>query len=198
MNRILTIGREFGSGGRTIAHLCSEELGIPVYDNELLVKIADESGLATAYIAEKGENTSLSGLIARGLSRQGAYSQPTAEDHLWAMQRKVILDLAEKQPCILVGRCADYILRGKADCLRAFIYADMAWRAKRIVEVYGESAEAPEKRLRDKDKRRAAFYACHTDMVWGAPHNYHLCLDSGALGLEQCRDILCGCYRHNG
>lgn len=191
MIRIITLGREFGSGGRTIAKMCGEALNLPVYDNDLLVKIAQESGLAEAYVAENGENTSLSALIARGLSRQGAWSQPTAEDHLWTIQRKVILDLADKQPCILVGRCADDILRGRSDCLRVFVHADPAVRAARIVERYGESADTPEKRLRDKDRRRAAFYSSHTDMTWGEARNYHLCLDSGALGLEKCRDLIC-------
>lgn len=195
MNKIITVGREFGSGGRTIARMAGETLGLPVYDNELLVKIAEQSGFAREYIAENGENTSLSGLIARSLSRQGGWGQPTAEDHLWAMQRKVICDLAEKESCIIVGRCADYILRDKADCLRVFVYADLQKRAERIVQVYGESAETPERRLRDKDRRRAAFYTSHTDMTWGDAHNYHLCLDSGALGLEKCRDLICAAYR---
>ena len=94
-----------------------------------------------------------------------------------------------------MGRCADYILRDKADCLRAFIYADMKFRADRIVSVYRDvSQDPPEKRLRDKDKRRSAFYSYHTDMTWGDPHNYHICLDSGALGFERCRDILCALY----
>lgn len=160
MNRIITIGREFGSGGRTIAKMTGEQLGIPVYDSELLTKIAQESGLAEDYVADRGEHVSLSGLIARGLSGFGGYQQPTAEDYLWAVQRKVILELAEKEPCVLVGRCADYILRDKADCLRVFIYADMKYRAERIVSVYQDvSHDPPEKRLRDKDKRRGAFYS---------------------------------------
>lgn len=195
MNRIITIGREFGSGGRTIAKMTGEQLGIPVYDSELLTKIAQESGLAEDYVADRGEHVSLSGLIARGLSGFGGYQQPTAEDYLWAVQRKVILELAEKEPCVLVGRCADYILRDKADCLRVFIYADMRYRAERIVSVYQDvSHDPPEKRLRDKDKRRGAFYSLHTDMTWGDPHNYHICLDSGTLGFERCRDILCSLY----
>lgn len=195
MNRIITIGREFGSSGRTIAKMTGERLGISVYDSELLAKIAQESGLAEDYVADRGEHASISGLIAKGLSGFGGYQQITAEDFLWSIQRKVILELAEKEPCVLVGRCADYILRDKADCLRAFIYADMKFRADRIVSVYRDvSQDPPEKRLRDKDKRRSAFYSYHTDMTWGDPHNYHICLDSGTLGFERCRDILCALY----
>lgn len=194
MNRIITIGREFGSGGRTIAKMTADQLNIPAYDNELLVKIAEESGFAKDYIAEKGENASVSSLIARGLSGLGSYHS-TAEDYLWNIQRKVILDLAEKQSCIIVGRYADYILREHADCLRVFIYADMDKRAERIASVYKEeSTDSPLKRLRDKDKRRSAFYSYHTDMTWGDPHNYHICLDSGTLGFDQCVKILCELY----
>ena len=192
MKRIITIGREFGSGGRTIAKMTGEKLGIPVYDNELLTEIAKESGLAKEYISEKTEDTSLGSFIARGLSSAGSYRQVTMEEYLWQAQRKVILDLARKEPCIIVGRCADYILRDRDDCLKVFIYASMEKRAERIVSVYGdESEESPERRLRDKDKRRGAFYNYNTDMKWGDPHNYHICLDSGSLGLEACRDILC-------
>ncbi len=195
MNKIITIGREFGSGGRTIAKMTGEQLGIPVYDNELLAKIAEESGFAKEYISEKSEHTSLGDLVARGLSGFGNYTQMTADAYLWKMQRKVIIELAEKEPCIIVGRCADYILRDKADCLKAFIYASLEKRAERITTVYGDvSKETPEKRLRDKDKRRGAFYSYYTDMAWGDPHNYNICLDSGALGFEKCRDILCSLY----
>ena len=110
------------------------------------------------------------------------------------IQRKVIEDLAKKGSCVIVGRCADDILRGQADCLRVFIYADKKFRAERIVQVYGEKEETPERRLKDKDRRRSAFYSCHTDMTWGDPHNYHICLDSGALGLSRCADVICGLY----
>ena len=195
MNRIITIGREFGSGGRTVAKMTGERLGISVYDSELLTKIAQESGLAEDYVADRGEHASISGLIAKGLSGFGGYQQATVEDYLWSIQRKVILELAEKESCVIVGRCADYILRDRTDCLRAFIYADTAFRADRIVSVYRDvSQDPPEKRLRDKDKRRSAFYSYHTDMVWGNPHNYHICLDSGTLGFERCRNILCALY----
>ena len=195
MKRIITVGREFGSGGRTIARMTGERLGIAVYDSELLAKIAEESGFDERYIAEKGENATLGSLVAKCLSGLGNYSQMTAEDYLWKIQREVIEKLADREACIIVGRCADYILRDRADCLRVFILADMETRAKRIVSVYGESAEAPEKRLRDKDRLRSAFYSCHTDMTWGDPHNYQICLDSGALGFEKCVDILCEMYR---
>ncbi|MCY7007758.1 cytidylate kinase-like family protein [Fusobacterium simiae] len=194
MNRIITIGREFGSGGRTIAKMIGEKLGIKVYDNELLIKIAEESGLAHAYVAERSENLTLSDLIGRSLSGFGNYNQVLVEDHLWKMQSEVILGLAEKETCIIVGRCADYILKEKANCLKVFIYASLEERINRIVSVYGESDIAPEKRLKDMDKRRSSFYNYFTDMKWGDPHNYDICLNSGILGFEKCVDIICSLY----
>ncbi len=116
---------------------------------------------------------------------------PTNEDVLWDLQYKVITELAEKGPCVIVGRCADYILREKADCLKVFIHADMAFRAERIVKVYGEREQSPEQRLRDKDKRRAAYHRFYTDMKWGHAQNYHITLNSGVLGIDRCAEILC-------
>lgn len=118
----------------------------------------------------------------------------TSQDQLWLFQREVILELAEKGPCIIVGRCADHILRGEADCLTAFIHADMKKRAERIVQVYGERTDTPEKRLRDKDKRRASYYQFYTDMTWGDARHYNVALDSGALGIDKCVSTLVHLY----
>lgn len=195
MNRIITVGREFGSGGRTIARMAAERLGIPVYDNELLAQIAKESGFSEDYVKEKAENAVKGHLLSKGLSGLGGYTGMSAEGYLWQFQRKVILELAEKEACVIVGRCADYILRDKADCLRVFIYSEPEKRAERIVRVYGEVEDVnPYKRLKEKDKCRSAFYSYQTDMKWGDPHNYHICLDSGTLGLEKCADVICSLY----
>lgn len=195
MYTIITISREFGSGGRTIAKKVAEALNIPVYDNELLTQIAKESGMSETFVERKADGTSLSNLVARSLSGLGGYAQLTVEDYLWQMQRKVILELASKGPCIIVGRCADYILKDKFDCLRVFIYADEEKRAQRILHEYDEKDDMPiEKRIKEKDKRRSAFYNYHTDMVWGMPHNYHMCLDSGKLGFKKCVEMICNGY----
>ena len=192
-NRIITISREFGSGGRTVGKQAAQKLSIPCYDQELIEKIAEESGFAPAYIKEQGEYVVRAGWLSNALA--GRFSNGlTTQDQLWLLQRKVILELAEKGPCVIVGRCADYILREEADCLTAFIHADMEKRAQRIVQVYGEREESPEQRLRDKDKRRAAYYQMYTDMAWGDARHYHVALDSGALGIEKCVSILTGLY----
>lgn len=190
-NRIVTISREFGSGGRTIGKEVAANLHIPCYDRELLQQIAEESGFSEGYIQDAGEYAP-SGSLSPALSSR--FFGPTNEDRLWQMQYGLITALAEKGPCVIVGRCADYILREKADCLRVFIHADMEYRVKRIVSVYGEREEAPEQRLRDKDKRRAAYHLFYTGMKWGQAQNYHLCLDSGTLGIEKCAEIIAGTF----
>ena len=162
-HRIITISREFGSGGRTIGKQAAERLGLSCYDHELIDRMAEESGFA--------------------------------QDYLWSVQRRVILDLAGQGPCVIVGRCADYILREEAQCLKVFIHADLDKRADRIVRLYGQREEAPVKRLKDKDKRRASYYKFYTDLDWGDVRNYHLALDSGVLGIDTCVDIIVNTYR---
>lgn len=192
-NRIITISREFGSGGRTIGKKVAEQLGIPCYDQELIEKISEKSGFAEEYVREKGEFTAHSSWLANAFSER-SFAGVNNQDTIWIIQRKIILDLAEKESCVIVGRCADYILRDTADCLRVFIHADFDKRAERIVRVYGETEEPTEKRLRDKDKRRAAYYQFYTDMKWGDARNYHICLDSGTIGLDRCVDLLASLY----
>ena len=186
MNKVITISREFGSGGRTIGKTVAEKLGIPCYDSELIHKIAAESGFDEHYIKEAGEYSS-AGFLSFLSNRSFG---PTNEDYLWKIQCKIITELAEKELCLIVGRCADYILRNKADCLRVFIHADIKFRAKRIVRVYGERDESPEQRIREKDKRRAAYHRFYTNMKWGHAQNYDLTLNSGTLGIENCSKII--------
>ena len=190
-NRVITISREFGSGGRTVGWETAQKLGIPCYDQELLQHLAAKSGFTEEYVKEQGEYAPYGGWLNALAGRTNGL---TNQDQLWVLQRRMILELAEKSSCVIVGRCADYILRDAADCLTVFIHANMAQRAKRIVEVYGQREEAPEKRLRDKDKRRASYYQFYTDMEWGDARNYHVSLDSGVLGIEKCVGILTELY----
>ena len=127
-------------------------------------------------------------------SPAGGIYEYSLNDELFLAQSSIIEQLAEKGPCILIGRCADYILRDKADCLKVFIHADMKFRAERIVKVYGEREQSPEERLRDKDKRRAAYHRFYTNMKWGHAQNYHLTLDSGVIGIDKCVDIIAELY----
>ena len=191
--KILTISREFGSGGRTIGHQVAEALGIPFYDKELVEQVSLESGFAPKFVEEHGEHSPGSSRFAYAFAPQGVpnvMNGLSTADFLWSIQCNVILQLAEKGPCVIVGRNADYILKDRADCLHAFIYSDMEARAERIVRLYGESEKSPQTRLNDKDKRRKLNYQHYTGRVWGQPQNYDICLDSSRLGIETCSQIL--------
>lgn len=193
MKNIITVSREFGSGGRSIAKETAVRLGYEYYDNELVKLIAKESGLAEDYILENGEyacstNSFLfNWAINAETSRAGALP---ISDQLYMAQRKVILSLAEKGNCVILGRCADFILKDRDDCLNVFIRAPQDYKADRIVRLYGETDEHPEKRLKDKDDRRRAYYKHYTGENWGDPRSYHICLNSGLLGPDLCVDLI--------
>ena len=187
--KIIAISREFGSGGRTIGRQVAQELGFEFYDKELIEKVAEESGFDKQYIEEQGEYAPAKSSFAYafiGRDRNGM----SISDYIWQAQRKIILSLAEKGNCVIVGRCADYILQDREDCLNVFIHADMEKRAERIVKLYGETDKAPKKRLEEKDKKRKVNYRYYTDREWGASQNYHICLDSGEFGIERCAKII--------
>ncbi len=193
MNRIITVSRQFGSGGRTIGKLTAERLGIPCYDREIIEEVAKNSGFAKEYVEAHGEYADHRTWLGRAIKSANRFEGLSNQDKIWIEQRKVILNIAEK-PCVIVGRCADYILRDREDVLNVFIHADDKFRAERIVNLYGEKPEKPEKRLKDKDKRRAAYYKDYTETEWGVAGNYHVALDSGRLGIETCVDLLVNIY----
>ena len=184
---VVTITREFGSGGRTIAKKLAEELGYDYYDYELVQKIAQESGFAEGCSEEFGEEVSTGGFFSFFGNNWGALN---INDQLYFAERKVILELAEKGNCIIVGRCADYILKDRKDTLNVFIYADMEWKKDRIVNLYGETDVDIEKRILEKDKRRKAYYKYYTDRKWNRAANYHISLESSELGIDTCVEIL--------
>lgn len=193
-NKIIIISRQFGSGGRTIGKEVAERLGIPCYDHELIDKAAEESGLSREYVAERGEYAQRDSWLTSVMASGGWYNGLSNQDLLWTVQKKIILDIAQKGPCVIVGRCADYILKDAANCLRVFVHADMDFRADRIVNLYGEGADSPQKRLKEKDKHRAAYYKFYTDAEWGDVNHCHVALDSGALGIEKCVDVIVDLY----
>ena len=194
--RIITISREFGSGGHTIGRMVAEKLGIPCYDQEIIDKLERESGFSKEYIADKGEYANHSSWLANVIASGNSLHSSSNQDYLWTLQKKVITDIAKEGPCVIVGRCADYVLRDDFNCLRVFIHANNEARAHRILEVYGPRKESMRKRMRRKDKKRKAYYKYYTDTEWGVARNYHVALDSGALGLEKCADIIATLYNH--
>lgn len=192
MKSIITISREFGSGGRTIGKLVAERLGYQFYDRELVNKVAERSGFSPEFIEESGEYASAKSSLLFAMATAGQYSADglSMHDRLYIEQTRFIEELAEEGNCVIVGRCADYILRDNKDCLHVFIHADMTSRAKRIVERYGEKDKSPEKRLAEKDQKRRVYYKNYTGRNWGQAQNYDLCLNSGALGEEACVELI--------
>ena len=191
--KIITISREFGSGGRTIGHKVAEKLGIPFYDKELVDQIAMESGFAPQYVEEHGEHSPGKSFFSYAFAHHGVpgvMNGLSTADFLWNIQCNVILQLAEKGPCVIVGRNADYILKDRKDCLHTFIHADLDFRADRIVRLYGESEKSPEARLQEKDKRRRVNYQHYTGRTWGAAQNYDICLNSSVIGIDECVEII--------
>ena len=191
--KIITISREFGSGGRTIGRAVAEQLGIPFYDKELVDHVALESGFSPKYIEEHGEHSPGKSLLSYAFAPQGVsgiMNGLSTADFLWNVQCSVILQLAEKGPCVIVGRNADYILKDREDTIHAFIHADPEYRADRIVRLYGESEKSPMARLNEKDKRRKNNYQHYTGRNWGDAQNFDVCLDSSKLGVEECADII--------
>ena len=150
----------------------------------MIEKIAAETGYAKDFIEDESEYAPNSNSFAYMFIGRGSDGLANV-DKIWIAQTKVIKELAEKEACVIVGRCADYVLRERKDCLNVFVYADKKVRAERIVKQYGESSVEPEKRLADKDKKRKLNYKYFTEREWGKRQNYHLSIDSGFLGIEK-------------
>lgn len=190
--KIITVSRQFGSGGRSIAKAVAKKLGYDYYDSELVLKVAEETGFDPSYIAEAGEYAPGKSMFSYAFSSShGAGNATSASDYLWAAQSRIIMDLAQKGNCVIVGRCADYILRNREDCLNVFIHASKEYKAKRIVELYGMTDKSPEKRLDEKDTKRKVNYKYFTGKEWGVTENYHISLDSGVIGHDKCVEIIC-------
>ena len=190
---IITISRQFGSGGRTVGRMVAEKLGIPFYDKELVEQISLESGFAPKFVEEHGEHAPGKSKFAYAFLPQGVpgvMNGMSTADFLWHIQCSTIIQLAEAGPCVIVGRNADYILKDRPDALHAYIHADMEQRADRIVRLYGESEKSPQARLQEKDKRRAVNYQHYTGRTWGAAENYDICLNTGKISIEAAVDMI--------
>ena len=193
MKKIITVSRQFGSGGRSIAKLVAESLGYDYYDSELVQKVAEETGFDPTYIADAGEyapGRSILSYALGSMNPHGNAGHMNASDYLWVTQCRIINELAEKGNCVIVGRCADFILRDREDCLNVFIHADADYKAKRIVELYGVRDKSPRKRLEEKDAKRAVNYKYFTGREWGNAENYHISLDSSKLSTDLCVKII--------
>ena len=174
--RIITISREFGSGGRFIGEETAKKLGITYYDKNIINEIAEKSGLLFAY--------AFAGRDITGKS---------IEDMVYEAQRKVILELADRESCVIIGRNADYILKDRDDVLNVFIHGDMPEKTQRIMNLYNVGEKEAVKMMADTDKRRMTNYNFYTDQKWGKAGNYTLCLNSSQLGYNRCEKIIMEC-----
>jgi len=190
MNKIITISRQYGSGGREIGAKLAEKLGIPFYDNELISRAAKESGFAEEAFnnVEKKASNSLLYSIAMGMNAYGSqeigFTHLSLDDQLYLAQSNVIRKVAQEGPCVIVGRCADYVLKDYKNVVNIFIWAGMDFRKKRAIEQYHLTTNKVEEELTKTDRRRANYYNYHANEKWGKAENYHLSIRSDYVGID--------------
>lgn len=196
---IITLGRQYGSGGRYVGKLLAEKLGIPFYDKELLTQAAKDSGinqeLMENYDEKQGKNLFFS-LIGGTQLRGDAgafYTDMPLNHRIFLAQFDTIRRIAGEGPCVIVGRCADYVLRDQENVLNVFVKADTQQRIKRITRLYGADPIKAEEIIRKADKQRAAYYNYFATGTWGDVSNYDLCVDTGRLGINGCVELICKC-----
>lgn len=196
MNKIITISRQYGSGGREIGAKLAAKLNIPFYDNELITRAAKESGFAEEAFAnaESKATNSLLYSIAMGLNSYGnqdlGFSHLSLDDRIYLAQSDVIRKVAAEGPCVIVGRCANYILRDIPNVVNIFIWADMKFRIERAIRYDNLSPNKAEEKIAKIDKRRANYYNYHASEKWGRIENYQLSLQSDAIGIDHCVDLI--------
>lgn len=212
MKKIITISREYGSGGRLIGKLVAESLSYDFYDKEIIDMAAQESGLSPDFIKKTEQNlssgflynlllgSSYSGTANGASSINGTQMLPLA-DQVFNAERKVILDLAKKGNCVIVGRCADYILNTSDEVdskslLNVFIYGNLEEKLKRIEDLYKEPEQAAKKTIQQIDKRRANHYNTFTEATWGDRKNYDIMINSSTAGIEETARLISEIAKH--
>lgn len=190
MNKVITISRQFGSGGKEIGEKLAKRLEIPFYDNELIDRAAKESGFSAKAFenAESKATNSLLYSIAMGMNSYGnqelGFAQLSLDDRIYIAQADVIRKVAEEGPCVIVGRCADYILKEHKEVINVFIWAELEYRVDRAIKLENISPMKTEENVLKFDKRRANYYNYHANGKWGKADNYNLCLRSDDLGID--------------
>ena len=192
--RIITISREFGSGGRFIGEEVAKKLGVAYYDKDIIGKIAEQSGLSPEYIQENVELSPKKGLFAYAFSGRDITGKSVG-DMVYEAQRKIIMEIAEKESCVIIGRNADFILKDRDDVLNVFIHGDMPEKIQRIIDLYNVEEKEAVKMMADTDKRRMTNYNFYTEQKWGKASNYTLCLNSSQLGYDRCERIIMECSK---
>ena len=201
-NTVITIGRQYGSGGREIGKKISEILGIGYYDDELISLAAKNSGMNSDTLSDVDEKATNSLLytLAMGGSLFGgnaaiAYEMPI-NDKLYIAQSDVIKDLAKKEPCVIIGRCADYVLKDYPSVINLFIYADLEKRTARVAMRRGINEAKARDIIIKTDKQRANYYNYYTSRKWGRIDNYDLCIDSGRIGCDKAAEVIAEYVKH--
>ena len=192
---IITLSRQYGSGGRVVGRQLAESLGIPYYDRELIEMAAKESGYSEEVLNELDEkpNSLLYALSTGMYSGSSGFDYETAmpmNDRLFFIQSSIIRRLAKQGSCVIIGRCADFVLRHNPDVIRVFVQADLPFRVKRATEVYGLSPDRAEAIVQRTDRQRASYHKFYADYKWGKPENYNLIVDSGFVGLENAAKVI--------
>ena len=190
--KIITISREFGSGGRFIGEEVAKKLGMKYYDKDIIGQIAEKSGFSPEYVQENAELSPKRGLFAYAFAGRDITGR-SVEDMVYEAQRKVVLEIAEKESCVIIGRNADFILKDRDDVLNVFIHGDRVEKIKRICKLYNVTEVDAMKMMTDIDKRRMTNYRFYTDRKWGMAGNYTLSLNSSELGYDMCEKIIMDC-----
>lgn len=192
--RIITISREFGSGGRFIGEEVAKKLGIAYYDKEMIGQIAEQAGLSSEYVRENAELSPKKGWFAYAFSGRDITGK-SVEDMVYEAQRKVIMEIAEKENCVIIGRNADFILKDRKDVLNVFIHGSIPGKVRRICSLYNVTEVDAIKMINDIDKRRRTNYNFYTEQKWGMAENYTMSLNSSVLGYDLCQKIIIDCAK---
>ena len=196
MNTVITLGRQLGSNGRIIGKMLAERLGYKFYDKEIIARIAKENGLSETVFSEMDEKpaTSLLYSLVMGVqSNKGLYYQYNEflnGDNLFKLQADLIKSIANEGPSVIVGRCADYILRDNPYLIKLFLCADTDSRIKTLIERDNMTQKEAQSAVNKADKRRSNYYNFYTNNTWGSVNNYHLCIDTASVSIEECVDFL--------
>ena len=192
--RIITISSEFGSGGRFIGEEVAKKLGIAYYDKEMIGQIAEQAGLSSEYVRENAELSPKKGWFAYAFSGRDITGK-SVEDMVYEAQRKVIMEIAEKENCVIIGRNADFILKDRKDVLNVFIHGSIPEKVRRICSLYNVTEVDAIKMINDIDKRRRTNYNFYTEQKWGMAENYTMSLNSSVLGYDLCQKIIIDCAK---
>ena len=193
---VITVGRQYGSGGRFVARKLAEKLGIPYYDKELLTIAAKESGICEEMFEDHDEKPTRSLLfsLVTGLQMRGdagsVYMDMPLNHKIFLAQFGAIRNIAAKGPCVIVGRCADYVLKEHPRCLNFYIYADLQSRVERATTVYDMEKEHAADNIQKLDKKRANYYNFYSNLRWGLAENYDLCVNSASIGVDSTVEVL--------